>query len=83
MLVGTMTDAEKAANPHGTPHSAKPDLAAATRRLTEVFETRMYPETAAWMTGYARVTMALRDGGTRYVVTSTLNVEHTEPPERT
>lgn len=86
MLVATMNHAEQTPKPQGTPRSARPDLAAATRRLIEALETRMYPETAAWMTGYARVTVALRDGDTHYVVASPLNVEHTdspEPPERT
>lgn len=81
MLVATMTHAEETPKPRGTPRSARPDLAAATRRLIEAFETRMYPETAAWMAGYARVTVALREGATRYVVASPLNVEHTDPPE--
>lgn len=84
LLIGAMTSAETTTDGLGgledTPFG--PTLQAATRRLVGALETRMYPETAAWMTGYARVTVALQDGETRYVVASPLNVEHTDPPER-
>lgn len=76
-LIGTMASGADAG-----PDPAGPSLAAATRRLVGALDARMYPETAAWMTGYARVTVALRDGDVRYVVASPLNVEHTDPPER-
>lgn len=81
LLIGTMTSAD--ADPSVTPPVPPPSLGTATSRLVRALDARMYPEIAAWMTGYARVTVSLRDGDDRYVVASPLNVEHTEPPERT
>lgn len=80
LLIGTMTSADS--SPEAAASVPPPSLAAATTRLVAALDAQTYPETAAWMTGYARVTVALRDGGTRYVVASPLNVEHTDPPER-
>jgi hypothetical protein len=53
-----------------------PDAVAA---LVAAMDARVYPETAAWMTGYARVTVTL-DTPTRYVIATPLYVEYTTPP---
>lgn len=82
LLVGTMASAD-ATPPRNLSRGQRrdPGLAEATERLVDALDAQMYPETAAWMTGYARVTVALDRGTTRYVVASPLNVEHTDPPE--
>jgi hypothetical protein len=53
-----------------------PDAVAA---LIAAMDARVYPETAAWMTGYARVTVTLADP-TRCVIATPLYIEYTTPP---
>ncbi len=56
----------------------KPSLVAAIWRMISRLDERTYPEMAAWMRGYARITTGIvtRDGGPGLVVASPLYVEY-------
>ncbi len=56
----------------------------ATSELLRVIDARLYPETAAWMAGYARVTADLTaphdDAAAHYLVATPLYIEYATPP---
>jgi hypothetical protein len=58
-----------------------PRLPGAISRLLRAIDGRVFPETAAWMAGYARISANLTDGDKRYVVASPLYVEYATPPQ--
>jgi hypothetical protein len=68
------------------PHSweVRHHLPAATTRLLRAIDARLYPETAAWMAGYARITANLTaredSAERRYVIASPLYIEYAPPP---
>lgn len=63
-------------------------LPSATTRLLRAIDARLYPETAAWMAGYARITASFAvpssfEESVRYILASPLYIEHTIPPTAT
>ncbi|HEV8562267.1 MAG TPA: SAVMC3_10250 family protein [Actinophytocola sp.] len=62
------------------PLERTPRLPVAISRLLLAIDGRVFPETAAWMAGYARISANLTDGDNRYVVASPLYVEYATPP---
>jgi hypothetical protein len=63
-------------------------LPTAVSRLLRAIDSRVFPETAAWMAGYARVTASVAAPGKRlhpahYLIASPLYVEYAAPPSTT
>lgn len=61
-------------------------LPTATTKLLHAIDARLYPETAAWMAGYARITASFAvptsplEGTARYIIASPLYIEYAKPP---
>ncbi|MFF3373588.1 SAVMC3_10250 family protein [Streptomyces sp. NPDC002680] len=80
LLVDSLTD-QPAATSDEPLHSGDPwTLAVGTRHLLDALDRQLMPETAPWVRGFARITVALnpefRDRNVRYVVGTPLYVEY-------
>jgi hypothetical protein len=71
---------------HLPPEEVFQHLPKATSRLLHAIDARIFPETAAWMAGYARVTASFAlpaDDSrepVRYIIASPLYIEYATPP---
>jgi hypothetical protein len=58
------------------------NLAAASTALLAALDARTYPETATWMTGFARLTARVDADPATHILASPLYIEYAPPPDR-